>query len=447
MSLYQSVGKFIEKQRLFHKGELLLCAVSGGMDSMAMLDVLRSMEYSIHVCHVNYMLRGKESIMDQDLVESYARQYKIPFSIKILSPEEVKNLKDGNFQEKARDLRYEWFYAVMAELNATHLCLAHHQNDRAETFMLHAMRGSGISGLKSIQPIVGYIRRPLLGVTKDEIQQYVKTNAVPFRNDHTNFSDDYDRNYIRNQVLSVLNEKWPHAIQGIAESAQNISADYQLLGDLVDQESKIWIEQSEKQLKFGPISRFRNTPSAKNLAFHIFKHFMFNADTIQRIVFDDHLPGKLFTSSTTEAIIDRDYILLQPRDEDVQVSVKIESPGIAYSKNGTFIISKSETKSEFTNSLIQYIDESSVLWPLHIRNWEEGDTIAPLGMDGKHKKVSDILVDQKISIFDKRKQLVLCNGDGTIIWLIGIRLSELFKYQEQTNSYLKLEWQDDTIIN
>lgn len=440
MTLDLTVSKFIEKERLLHDKALLLCAVSGGIDSMVMLEQLRNKGYTIHVAHVNYMLRGNQSNLDQKLVEHYCDKYDLTFHVQQITPQEVKSLKQGNLQEKARIIRYSWFKSLCEQHKLDYICMAHHQGDLVESFFLNAIRGAGAKGLSSIKAKNGRIRRPLLSISKKEIERYAHLNDIPYRQDASNESDEYDRNFIRNQVLPLLQERWPNGLERIAKSIGLVSNDAILLQDFCRQQKSIWLKPKGKYLEFGPLSEFRKIEHADTLAFHILKDFGFDFNTVAKMILDEHISGAYFSNEHFECITNRNHILFRSKKEATFLNVHLDGPGKYSIHKAQMNISMTDQADRKDNKQIEYAQLSSIKWPLTVRFWKNGDSFKPLGMNGKLKKLSDFLIDLKVSRFEKEDQLVVEDNEGEIIWVIGKRLSESVKITDEKKGILRLEW-------
>ena len=440
MSLPSDVRKFIQKEELFLDTATLLCAVSGGRDSMVMIDLLRTLGYKIEVAHINYMLRGDESIQDEALVAKYSAVHNLTLHTKALSSKEVEHLQEGNLQKKARDLRYTWFNDLISNSKIKHVCIGHHKGDVAETFLLHALRGAGSNGLRSIQHSAGYIRRPLLNSHPKDIEKYASDNNVIYRHDQSNFSDKYDRNFIRNHTINSLQKRWPSTIDKLADASANVSNELNLLNHFVNQEKLKWISKGGLETKLGPISHLSNHKHSNTLSYHMINEFGFNHDTVVHMLSSTSTQGAIFYSESHIACIHDDHILIRKKFERSTDVITISSPQEVNHAVGSLNISKVDTLPAKKASHVEWIKLDSSKWPMTLRTWKEGDKIKPLGMGGKSKKVSDILIDQKASFFEKEDQLVLLDKSDEIIWLVGRKLSESVKYNSETKEYLKLEY-------
>ena len=200
----QGLFNFNQKHALFSKADKLLLAISGGMDSMCMLQLFNNTKYSIGVAHCNYGLRGDASDLDEQLVADFCKAQKIPFHVKRFDTKSEMNALGKGLQETTRILRYEWFEELAKEHEYTKIATAHHINDNVETFLFNFLRSAGIKGLKSILPLRDRIIRPLLFMTRADIQTYVKQANLSYREDESNASNDYDRNRIRHTIIPAL---------------------------------------------------------------------------------------------------------------------------------------------------------------------------------------------------------------------------------------------------
>jgi len=403
---------------------------------MVMLDILRSLDIAIHVCHVNYRLRGSASDMDEKLVHDYCQKHSIPYHLLQMNDTQIAHLKSGNLQDKARDYRYEWLQSKKSELGAQWICVAHHQLDQSETFIQRALRGAGLKGLQSMSDMSGVIVRPLLHISSTAILAHAQHYDVPYRIDQSNLSNDYDRNFIRNEVLKKLSQRWPKAEEKVAQSAALLSKDYTLLKDLVREVSKKWMVVKEDTIVLGPLSELREQSYSLGLCYYIFAQWGFNADQVQDLIIGNDRIGSFFSSPTHQAVIDRDQIIITYVNEWPPIEVNVPEPGSYTAQSTKFLFELSTQSPSDHNHNICCADQHKILWPLHIRGWQEGDYIQPLGMAGQKKKVSDILIDQKVPRPLKSTQLVIVDAQGAVIWIVGRKVSESIKYDHHTKEYL-----------
>ncbi|EIM76050.1 cell-cycle protein [Nitritalea halalkaliphila LW7] len=199
-------------------------AISGGMDSTALLHLMRLSGFPLLLAHVNYGLRGAQSDGDEAFVRAMATQYQLPLSVKRSSPEALEAM-GGGVQEAARILRYTWFDSLLRQHpEAQALLLAHHQEDQAETLLLQLLRGTGLKGMGGMRAVQGAYWRPLLPFSKAELRAFLQTQGLSWREDASNASTYYQRNYLRNTVLPQLEARFPQTYANLSRSAENAKA-------------------------------------------------------------------------------------------------------------------------------------------------------------------------------------------------------------------------------
>ena len=211
----EKVKEIIKKYNLINSGDKIVLGVSGGPDSIAMLDILRQlkseMEFEIYVVHINHSIRGEDADEDEEYVKNYCEKYNIKcFSKKIDVPTIAKTKKIGT-EEAGRKVRYEYFEEILKETKSNKIAIAHNKNDKVETIIMHLLRGSGISGLRGIEPIrEEKFIKPLIECDRQEIENYCKENNLQPRIDKTNFENEYTRNKIRNIVIPYIKKEFNH---------------------------------------------------------------------------------------------------------------------------------------------------------------------------------------------------------------------------------------------
>ena len=436
MSIINNINKefldFFREQEIKINSRFLI-GVSGGSDSMALLDIGLKAGLDISVAHVNYQLRKEESVRDGLIVKQYCLDNNLNFYYKQVEMSLIKNL-----QNEAREVRYQFFNDLADENKLDYILTAHHQNDNHETFLFNALKGSGISGLKGIPERNSKILRPLLQFTKNQLLAYVKENQIKYGTDSSNSSTKYDRNFLRNEVFQTLITKFPKFEQGLTNSINFLSADYSLLNKLVDEIIQPQLEETKNYT----LIKFK-TSVPKKAWFHFFKKFGFNYSQINNWVESDSQSGKFIESSTHRISKDRgnwmlskkvnysriDKIFYIQKNETIETPIKLIGK---ICKNFSF--EKSNNKTEF-------FDFSKLDFPLKIRKWKKGDKIQPLGMKGS-KKVSNILIDFKKSIVEKENIYVLVSNND-IVWIVGVLISDKYKVEKNSTNYYKFEYKEN----
>lgn len=416
------------------KDKKLLLAVSGGVDSMVLLDLFYKLKFDICIAHCNFQLRGKESDADELLVREICQDGYIPYFINSFDTLEFAKENKLSIQLAARKLRYDWFQEIIS-LGFDYVLTAHHLDDNVETFLINFTRGTGLEGLTGIPAQNENIIRPLLPFSRDEIENYAIDNKIQWREDSSNASDKYFRNKLRHNIVPTLKE----LNTGFLDSFQNTLHHLQQAESLVNDASKLVFEKVVKEkgnqleIHLKTLLEFQNY---KAYLFQWLKSYGFSAwNDIYDLV--DAQSGKQVFSETHVLLKDREKLLLSERN--------------LINKSEVFIIESIESKvniplklifSRFSgdkhvNANCIFVDKDKINFPLTIRKWQEGDYFYPAGMNGK-KKLSKYFKDEKYSLLDKENQWLLCSEDQ-IIWVIGKRVDQRFIATETTQQNIKIE--------
>ena len=421
------------KQHLIKTNSKFLVGVSGGGDSMALLDIGLKAGLNISVAHVNYQLRNEESERESFIVKQYCLENKLNFYYKEAKINLLKNL-----QNEARKVRYQFFNDLAEENKMDYILTAHHQNDNHETFLFNALKGNGIGSLKGIPEKNGIILRPLLQFTKNQLLMYVQENKIKYGTDSSNLTSKYERNFIRNEVFQRLKNKFPKFEQGLTNSINFLREDYLLLNQLVDE----IIHPLLKEEKDHTMINFNNH-IPRQAWYHFFKKFGFNYSQINNWLETNSQTGKFIESSTHRISKDRDNWTLSVKTNhrrndkifDIDKNEAIELP---IKLTGHLCETLSLEKS---NKNVEFFNFSKLHFPLKLRKWKSGDRIRPLGMKG-NKKVSDILIDYKISILEKENIYVL-KSNNDIIWVIGVLINDKYKVDNNCRLFYKFVYQEN----
>lgn len=419
--------EFLKNNSISSESKFLI-GVSGGMDSMVCLEIARKFSQNISVAHVNYKLRGDESDRDEKIVEDYCKKWGVSFHLLISKLDKSKNI-----QLEARNSRYSFFKEVLASNKLDYIITAHHLNDNVETLLLNIFRGSGINGLTGIPHVRKEIIRPLITVSKKEIIDYCAQKNITFGEDSSNNLSDYKRNFLRNDILPLLNKQFPNFAEKTNKTILNLQSDKKLLQLLIDKELNGTVTKKND----GYIIKKNNEVSI-HAWYHFFKGFGFNHKQILKWINNDQQSGKSIFSEKYELTNNREEWLLFPIIQSKNIRTKI---GLNESiLNPVKLSCESTTPPKTFNDDINvcFLDLEKLQFPLTITKWENGDQLQPLGMKGS-KKVSDILIDKKVSIHDKRDVLVL-KSNNTIVWLIGYIINDKFKVTTKTTRCYKIKF-------
>ena len=425
------INKFIDDASLIGLKDKVLVALSGGADSIALLNVLLSLGYQCECAHCNFHLRGEESNRDERFVRSVCGKLDVALHVKHFDTQSYATIKGISIEMAARELRYDWFEDLRKSCGAGVIAVAHHRDDSVETFLLNLIRGTGINGLKGISPKNGYIVRPLLQESRKSIEDYLEAIGQAYITDSTNLQDEYVRNKIRLNLLPLMKEINPSVAESIFETSKRLTE----VADIYNRERRETV--SEKLMKLSESSYRLSIHDLKediaplSLLHEVLTSLGFNAaqetDIWNSLKKDQ--PGKRFFSSGWEVLKDRDFLLIQRRCEEESI------PELS--------IVELETNPDFSfmkDKRVAYLDADKIVKPLKVRKWMKGDKFVPYGMKGK-KKVSDYMTDRKFSLLDKEKQYVVCCGDD-IVWLVNERSDNRYRVTETTQKILMLKLKD-----
>ncbi|MBO4720835.1 MAG: tRNA lysidine(34) synthetase TilS [Prevotella sp.] len=427
------VEQYVRKQQLLSPDGLHLVALSGGADSVALLLVLKQLGYRIEAVHCNFHLRGEESDRDEDFVKTLCKQHDISLHLIHFDTEEYASVHQVSIEMAARELRYRYFEQLRQDIGAETICVAHHRDDAVETLLMNLMRGAGIHGLTGIHPKNGTVVRPLLGVCRQDIEDYLRQQDQSYVTDSTNLQPDVLRNKIRLQLLPLFESIYPGSIDNIARSAHYLSEAEKVYN------SSFSTQDCPQCALIIPHSSVFSAPSPLSLLYERLTPLGFNRTQVEQILSClQGESGREFTSPTHILVIDRDRLVVEPISEPMKPFI-IPEPGL-YRLDETATLRVEHVGTDIGISRdpqIATLDASQVRFPLTIRTTQEGDRFQPFGMRGK-KLVSDFLTDQKLNILEKRRQLVVTDATGTILWLVGFRIAESFRITDATTACLRL---------
>lgn len=435
--MLNEIQKFIAKNNLFTKKNNILLALSGGVDSMVLLHLLKSCGYNISAAHCNFGLRGKESNDDEKFVKEICQQWNIEIYLKRINTNAYAKKHKCSTQEAARNTRYAWFNQLAQNNKFDFIVTAHNANDTIETFLINLIRGSGIKGFSGIPLKNNNIVRPLLFAKRNDIETYAQKHKIPFRNDSSNASLKYTRNKIRLNIIPEL-KKINHGFEEvILKEIELMQQTNVFIEKYIQHEFKNLCKQEKNTLKIN-VALLKKTYSPALTLYHLLNKYSFSPNCISDIINSiESQPGKRFYSSTHTLIKDRKYLMLSEiKNEKLQEKIitnrtkKVSSPiSLSFSK-----ITKPEKIS--SNPSIAFLNAEKIEFPIKVRKWKEGDYFIPLGMKGK-KKLSDFFIDQKIPLNQKQEIYVL-ESNGEIAWVIGLRISEKFKITDNSKEVLKI---------
>lgn len=429
----QQFTDYISQHQLFNKADHILLAVSGGKDSVLMAQLFKLAGFHFSIAHCNFNLRADEAMRDQAFVKLLAEEMEVPFHVVQFDTKAFADEHRISTQMAARELRYNWFEEIRSQHNYQAIAVAQHQNDAIETVLLNLVRGTGISGLHGILPKRGNIIRPLLFLSRQQIDDLVATNNLPFVEDSSNLSSKYARNNIRLNVVPHLREINPNLEDTFAQNMYRFAETETLVQQVVAQTEERMVRQ-KNGFTILSLEDIQALNPQKLLLYELLKPFSFTNKLVDEILHSlGKQSGTSFYSVTHRATIDRDQLLISGLDEPsknellylhVEGSLKIaddQTLSLKFSEHINFIADRNYA----------YVDANLLIFPLILRLKEDGDRFKPLGMKSL-KKLSDFFVDEKVPLPQKDKVPLLINGNGEIIWVVGMRQDERYKLTATT---------------
>lgn len=466
MTFIHNIDTYIRRHELLRADGLYLLGLSGGPDSVALLRALLELNYRVEAVHCNFHLRGKESDRDELFCTSLCDSLNVPLHRVHFDTESYATLHHVSIEMAARELRYRYFEQLRRDVDAAGIVIAHHQDDLVETVLLNLVRGTGIRGLQGIRPRNGFILRPMLGCTQRQILDFLDEIGQKYVVDSTNLQNDTKRNVLRHDVIPVLRTLNPAFDEKVAELAERTGE----LSDVIEDD----MEADISNAVVSPVSS-----SAKNIIlcgdhptaysrkallqskmpqptfWHLFGNLGFKPGQVDEMMRETP-SGRLWESATTIVLTHQDQFLVIPREEwerDLPVRhIPMEGTYVYDERSSGDSVSsiKLQVNRESYQSANQIshdaymatVDASRVTFPLTVRGIAPGDRFTPFGMKGQ-RLVSDFLTDRHLSLYHKRRQLVVCDAQGRIIWLVGLRVSAEVAIGNETTDMLCLHFIKD----
>ena len=438
-NLQQAFMNEVASKKLWGKNDNLFLACSGGLDSVVLAHLLSSAKFNFTLLHCNFQLRGEESFRDENFVQELAKQLDIPIQIKQFdTKKEIVERKKG-IQETARILRYKWFNQVIeSDPSTVHkwVLTAHHADDQIETMMMQLYRGTGIAGLQGMKVKSGNIIRPLLFAHRKQLRDYATEHQLSWVEDTSNTSINYTRNFIRHKVIPVIEEVIPELTSNMLMNGKRFE-EIDMVYQQKIAEIKRYLIVDQKNGFAIPVNKLKNSKPIDTIMYEIFSSCGFSAHQVPELkkLFDAPT-GKYISSDKYRVLKNRNWLLIEPTVEQEQFIRLVEHVNTVLRINN-IELNFQEVPAEYefkSDSMEAVLNVKKLKFPLIVRKWKAGDYFYPLGMK-KKKKVSRFLTDLKLSLTEKEQQLVV-ESDKKIVWIVGRRIDDRFKIQENTTDRL-----------
>lgn len=437
--MIQSIAENLNKENIKNETKLL-CAVSGGIDSTVMLFVLKSLAYeNCIVAHCNFKLRAKDSDEDEKFVENMAKYFNYNFISKSFNTELYAKKNNISIQMAARELRFNWFYELADNYNIDYICLAHNSDDQCETLLTNLIRGTGIRGLCAMSFLKDKLLRPLIYTSREEIQNYADSNLINYRIDKTNQKTKYSRNKIRHKIIPLMEIINPNAKNNINNTIKYLSDTEKIYNNYITEFRNNNISRVGQNNIIIDLANIKNYIAYKTVLFESIL-----AEGIEKNIANEAVKllestsGKQLLSTNNQILKDRNKIIIRPKIVETNNSVceiKNLTDFLKYNIHYS-IVEIDNLLIDKNNRKKAYFDFDKLNLPLLIRPWKTGDKFMPFGMNN-FKKISDFLIDEKLSLFEKEDIKVVENKND-IIWVLGYRADNRYKITKSSKKILVL---------
>jgi tRNA(Ile)-lysidine synthase len=454
--MLKKVLRYIEENNLFAPGDTVVVAVSGGADSVALLDILASLRgfrFNLVVAHLNHLLRSNEADVDEEFVRKLAADYGVPFAVKRVDVGEVARKEGRSLEDAGRSARYAFFDEVAVSHKAHVVALAHHADDQAETVLLRLLRGAGASGLCAMAPkSAGRYVRPLLSISRRGIETYLRKRGIPWRTDSSNDDVDFLRNRIRHELIPLLSTYNSAISERLTATAHALAADEEFLETAT---AAAFAIHGVKGVDGVTLSVTGVLTEPRAIRLRLFRRAILQArGDLARISFRhlQEIDRLLFSPRPNLTLTLPDGLRAAKSYGEISISVEevkyslladeicLNGPG-RYPLPGGWILAvdfaQPSDDLKTAPATIVCFDLDRAPFPWRVRSFRPGDKFSPFGMDG-HKKVKNLFIDAKIPLaFRGRIPLLFC-GD-TLLWVGGIRRSGAALLSERTKTVIRAE--------
>jgi tRNA(Ile)-lysidine synthase len=432
-----------ESESIIARGETVLIAVSGGLDSVVLTDLTFRSGFDFAIAHCNFQLRGEESERDEAFVIELGTRYAKRVHVKKFDTKAHASQNKCSTQEAARQLRYSWFSELEKEFGYKHTLVAHHADDNIETVLMNFFRGTGIKGMTGIPRTNVYgvhIARPLLSFRRGELLEYAQQNQLKWVEDSSNATSDYTRNLFRNEILPLIKKVFPEADQNVLRNIkrfQDISRSYEIFVNEKKLELSESVPTGEVHVPLKKMLQYRDT----SIPFEIFGPYGFTEGQVGEIMgLATSQSGKFVSNDKWQVIRHRNMLVIAQTVENtgmIAIAAEIQNQGFPGGEL-VFETTKAAGYKIVEDPLVAQLDRSQVSYPLLLRRWKAGDYFYPLGLR-KKKKLSRFFIDQKLSKAEKENAWVI-ESDQRIVWIAGMRIDDRMKITAKTKEVLLIRY-------
>lgn len=432
----------VRRNRLWGPDDRLLVGISGGPDSVALAALARETGLQVGLAHVNYGLRGADSEADEALVRELAAVWGIPLEVSRPDIRVLAVEQGASIQQAARTWRYAWWEFLLREKGFTRILTGHQADDQVETLLLYLMRGGPRAGFQTIPYRRGPVCRPLLDLRREDLLTFLDARSLPWRQDHSNLAADYRRNAIRLELLPAWERISPGVGERLARLALRQDALLAAAEQTLEGQRPRFLERSPERLVLD-LARLQREPWCLAALFDWLRPMGFHHTQIQAMhELDPDTTGQRFEATDWVLVHDRGTLRGEPRREGPMIPVSIGTPAdLAETPWGQLEVSGPmglpDTWPDPAEEIV--VDAGRINWPLTLRPWAPGDRFTPLGMAGR-KKIKDLLIDRKRDHFRKARTLVLCDAEGTIIWVVGEQMAGGVQVGPATQQVYRMRW-------
>lgn len=425
----------------------VLVALSGGADSVFMIVLLKQISQKLHfdlfAAHVNHSIRGKEALHDQNFCKTLCKSLNVPLHTITLNIPSIAKENGMSEETAGREERYKYFNTLCEQYGYNKIAVAHNMNDSVETLLINLIRGCSLNGLGGIKPVNGKIIRPIIGVERDEIEDYLSKNGIKFCVDSTNAENIYTRNKIRNKIITDIKEINPSFIKTVSTNLKTLRDDDDYLNDICIKSNAISVSDNSVSVDISTLEK-QHVSIKKRILYKAFSLAKGDAKNIEQkhidILLGKHISGKVF-HMPCNIMVKREFdklVFCTEKNENSKF-LEVISPDCVFNQDDAlkyeFRIISSLEKYEKNTLYIDYDKLNNK--NIYVRSKKDGDRFTPLGMTGT-KRLKQYFTERRIPSDKRAKVPILC-ADDDIVAVIPYQISEFYKVTNNTKRILRIQ--------